>query len=479
MQFNSLQFFIFFPVVILCYFKLPHRYRWMLLLAASYYFYMCWEATYIFLILTSTLISFVTGLYMGQTSQKAKRKSCLILSLASNLGILFIFKYFNFFNDSIHNIFSAFNITYNSPTLNLLLPIGISFYTFQALSYTIDVYRFKKTPEKHIGIFALYISFFPQLVAGPIERSTNLLPQFYQKASFDYDRTKNGLILMSWGFFKKIVVADRLAILVNHIYNSPHDYQGLPLIIATYFFSFQIYCDFSGYSDIAIGAAQVMGIDIMNNFRQPYFSQSIREFWRRWHISLSTWFKDYFYISLGGNRVNRQRWLYNIFITFLISGLWHGANWTFVFWGSLHGFFLIFAILTSKYRKAVHNFFRLSDNSIIKKGISILITYHLIAFAWIFFRANSISDAFYIVLNLFSNFNFKILHWGLDMFEFKIALASIFLVLTVDFLQLHKNIIETLHNKNKFFRWGIYYLMVMSILLFGKFGEAQFIYFQF
>lgn len=479
MPFNSFQFLIFLPVIIVCYFAVPYHYRWILLLAASYYFYMCWEITYIFLLLTSTLIAYGTGLYMGQTTRESRRRICLIASLSSNLLILFFFKYFNFFSVSIQGLLNSFNIFLSSPTFNLLLPIGISFYTFQTLSYSIDVYRYKKLPEKHLGIFALYVAFFPLILAGPIERSTHLLPQFYRKNDFDYDRFKSGLLLMLWGFFKKLVIADRLAILVNQVYSSPYDYHGLPLIIAAYFFSFQIYCDFSGYSDIAVGSARMMGYDIMINFRQPYFAKSIAEFWRRWHISLSTWFKDYLYIPLGGNKVNQMRWCYNIFIVFLLSGLWHGANWTFFIWGALHGIYIIISRITNKYRNAIFNQLRIPQNSSIRSIFSYLITFHLVTFAWIFFRANTLSDAIYIISNLFSDVKIQLSNLGLDAFEFKIALALICLLTIVQFAQLKNFSYKILIERSRILRWSTYYFLFMGILLLGKFGKSQFIYFQF
>ncbi|MCE7945771.1 MAG: MBOAT family protein, partial [Chlorobi bacterium CHB1] len=311
MLFHSLEFIIFFPVVVAIYFLAPLRFRQFFLLLASYYFYMCWKAEYAVLILLSTGIDYVAALHMHKTSGRG-------------------------------------NIFYEFPLFDILLPVGISFYTFQTLSYTIDVYRSEKTPERNFIKFALYVTFFPQLVAGPIERSTRLLPQFDHEHKFDANRVVSGLRLMLWGFFKKLVIADRLALYVNEVYNNPADYTGLPVIIATYFFAFQIYCDFSAYSDIAIGAARVLGFDLMKNFRQPYLAQSIGEFWKRWHISLSTWFRDYLYIPLGGNRVSRLRWYVNLMAVFLISGLWHGANWTFVVWGALHGSYFVLSLLTQK-----------------------------------------------------------------------------------------------------------------------------------
>jgi len=482
MLFNSLQFLIFFPIVVIFYFTIPHKYRWVLLLLASYYFYMCWKAEYLILILVSTLIDYIAGLKMGKTTVKAERKVYLILSLLINLGLLFTFKYFNFFSESFRQVFQHFNIMYNVPSLKVLLPVGISFYTFQTLSYTIDVYRGKREPETHLGIFALYVSFFPQLVAGPIERSTRLLPQFYEKMEFDYQRVKDGLLLMAWGFFKKVVIADRLAILVNQVYNNPTDYSGFPLILATYFFAFQIYCDFSGYSDIAIGAAQVMGYRLMLNFNRPYFSKSISEFWKRWHISLSSWFRDYLYISLGGNRVKKWRWYLNIYIVFIISGLWHGANWTFIIWGSLHGFFLLFSTWTQKYRTALFNAVAPIRFEMIRKALRVFITFHLVLFSWIFFRANSLHEAFYIISHLFSGLNMSVLNTisGFGTPELMFVIGAIAVMEFIHMVQRKHGIRKLLEQQPLMIRWAIYYFLIMTILLFGAYDYSNaFIYFQF
>ncbi|MDD3264071.1 MAG: MBOAT family protein [Candidatus Nanoarchaeia archaeon] len=345
MMFNSIVFLLFFIIVVIIYYLIKPKYRWILLLISSYIFYMSWKIEYIILIIISTLIDYFMGLKIYQSSNLKKRKIFLIISLISNLGILFIFKYFNFFISSIGSIFTLFNISYIPISLKVLLPVGISFYTFQTMSYTIDVYRKKLNPEKHLGRFAVYVSFFPQLVAGPIERATNLLPQFSKESEenkrLKYENVKEGISLMIIGYFKKIVIADNLAIIVNQIYSNPTGYSSIMLIIATIFFSFQIYGDFSGYSDIARGISKIMGYDLMINFKRPYFAKSIGEFWKRWHISLSTWFRDYLYIPLGGNKVTIKRNLFNLFLVFLISGIWHGANYTFIIWGALNGIYLI------------------------------------------------------------------------------------------------------------------------------------------
>ena len=361
---------------------------------------MCWRPVYIVLIIISTLIDYCAARLMAATTVTAKRRFYLILSLCSNLGLLFAFKYLNFFNHSLNAVFHAFSITKVIPEFQILLPVGISFYTFQTLSYTIDVYRGKQAPERHLGIFALYVSFFPQLVAGPIERSTRLMPQFYKKVLWNYREVVDGMKLMLWGLFKKIVIADRLALYVDAVYNQPGQFHGYPLILATVFFAFQIYCDFSGYSDIAIGLARVLGFDLMKNFDRPYYAKSISEFWQRWHISLSTWFRDYLYIPLGGNRVAKWRWQANLFIVFLVSGLWHGANWTFIIWGGLHGFYLVFSLWTAELRSKISAALHLTHNINLQKIWQTGIVFVLVNFAWIFFRANELSDALYIAVNL-------------------------------------------------------------------------------
>ena len=392
MLFNSIEFLIFLPIVVIFFFLLPHRFRWMLLLLASCYFYMVWKPEYILLILFSTLVNYIAGLLMEKQPVKEKRKIYLIISLLISLGLLFVFKYFNFFISQFGKVYTLISAK-ESPIgrLNILLPMGISFYTFQTLSYSIDVYRGNRKAERHFGYFALYVTFFPQLVAGPIERSERLLPQLRAPHSFSYQNLMDGIIRISWGFFKKVIIADRVAVLVNSVYNNAYEYSKIYLVMATLGFAVQIYCDFSGYSDIAIGSAKIMGIDLMENFKVPYFSKSINEFWTRWHISLSTWFKDYLYIPLGGNRCD-QRWKYyrNILIVFLVSGFWHGANWTFIIWGFLHGAVQI----GERIQKGFNSRLKLPDI------LRMFLTFAFVCLAWIFFRANNIHDAIYIISHL-------------------------------------------------------------------------------
>ena len=487
MLFNSLQFLIFFPVVTTLYFILPHKYRWALLLIASCVFYMFFIPAYILILAVTILIDYFAGIYIAKSEGK-KKKLFLIISIISTCLVLAIFKYFNFFNSNIVLIADFFNWNYSIPALKLLLPVGLSFHTFQSLSYVIEVYKGRQKVESNFGIYALYVMFYPQLVAGPIERPQNLLHQFYEKHDFDYERVINGLKLMAWGMFKKIVIADRIAPFVYKVYNNPENFKGLALIIATVLFAIQIYCDFSGYSDIAIGSAKVMGFKLMQNFNRPYFSKSITEFWQRWHISLSTWFRDYLYIPLGGNKVKVPRYLLNLFITFLVSGLWHGASWTFVIWGAIHGIYIIIEKLIEKYgnnmiRKAAEK-----RSNLIIRIIGIILTFSLVTFSWIFFRANNISDALYIVKNLFYNFNgwFNVEYIkntvssiDLKSYEFLKVLIAISVLFIVELIQRKTSIIKFINLKPIVVRWGIYIFFIIAMLFFKSFQNQQFIYFQF
>jgi len=489
MLFNSLEFLIFFPAVVIIYFLIPHRFRWVFLLLSSYYFYMAWRPEYIVLILISTIVDYFACIWMGKEKEKKKRKKFLYLSLICNLGLLFVFKYFNFFNDSIRTVVTGFNMEYGIPDFSLLLPMGISFYTFQTLSYTIDVYRGRRQPEKHFGIFALYVSFFPQLVAGPIERSDRLMPQFFEKKSFDFDRVSMGLQRMAWGFFKKVVIADRLAIVVNNVYGNPGQYDGISYIAVMFLFSFQIFCDFSGYSDIAIGAAKVMGFDLMENFKRPFFAKSISDFWRRWHISLSSWFKDYLYIPLGGNRVSVPRNYLNLFITFLISGLWHGANWGFVVWGALHGVWLMIEKATIGIRAKTNRLLRLEKVPFIHKVLQVGFTFFLVSFAFVFFRAESLPLAWYMIKGIFtidasmlgfSGIANSIGGMGLGKVEMILAVLSIFILEIAHISERKKPLFDVLSEKPLVLKWTFMYVILMTILLFGVFDNAsEFIYFQF
>jgi D-alanyl-lipoteichoic acid acyltransferase DltB (MBOAT superfamily) len=480
MLFNSLSFLIFFPIVISLYFLLPHRYRWPMLLLASYYFYMCWKPEYVVLIFASTIVDYWAGLRMDAIKEKTRRRPYLIISLIVNLGLLFSFKYLNFFNESLRALLNTFNIFYNAPTFDVLLPVGISFYTFQTLSYTIDMYRGERQAERHFGIFALYVSYFPQLVAGPIERSTRLMPQFYEKHEFEYNRVLEGLKLMLWGFFKKVVIADRVAVYINTVYGSPTEYGGLTLIVATYFFAYQIYCDFSGYSDIARGSALIMGYRIMNNFNLPYFSRSMAEFWQRWHISMTSWFRDYLYIPLGGSRVSKLRWRFNIFVVFALAGLWHGANWTFFFWGCLLGTYVLVGVFTTKLRENVTGFIGLSKVPKFHEIVKVFIAFHLNFIALVFFRSANMSNVFYTLKKFVTDFgNFRGILAPFGMTEFIISWGVIGFLLIVQLIQTRHGTDLFLSSESKWLRRTVYVLVALGIAAFGKFQAIDFIYFQF
>lgn len=479
MLFNSLEFIIFFPIVVAFYFALNPKYRWILLLIASYYFYMCWNYKYVVLIAFSTVIDYLAGILMYRTKRKRLRTLYLLASLTTNLGLLFFFKYFNFFGESINYLFSKFNIFYHVHTYHYLLPVGISFYTFQTLSYTIDLYKENRKPEYHFGKFALFVSFFPQLVAGPIERSVNLLPQFHKNFSFDYERVKSGILLMCWGFFKKVVIADRLAEYINQVYNNAPEYTGVPLIMATIFFAFQIYCDFSGYSDIAIGSAKIMGYDLMTNFRRPYLAVSIQDFWHRWHISLSTWFRDYVYIPLGGSRVAKWRWHTNLFITFLVSGLWHGAEWTFVIWGALHGFFLVFANMTKSVKARINQVAGLTRVPQLHHVLQISVTFILVLFGWIFFRANNTADAFLIIRNLFDFTGSQHLNLFRVPSDLPIAFISIGLLIFIEIIEERAQLYERMQLLARPAKWAILTVLILAVFILGMWEAQDFLYFQF
>lgn len=479
MLFNSVEFILFFVLISAVYFRMPHEHRWKLLLAGSYYFYMCWKPAYIILMVVSTLIAYYCGLKIGEARNPASKKTYLAVSLFSLLGLLFIFKYLNFFGWTVKWFLGCSATECAQPVLDILLPVGISFYTFQTLSYTIDVYRGLQPPEKRLGIFALYVSFFPQLVAGPIERSTHLLPQFNREMVFDPKQVRSGLQYILWGMFKKVVIADNLALFVNPVYTHPLDYTGPSFVVATFFFAFQIFCDFSGYSDIAIGTARILGFDLMQNFNKPYHAASVGEFWRRWHISLSTWFRDYLYIPLGGNRTHPFRHYLNLCIVFLVCGLWHGANWTFVIWGALHGAYMVLERLTQSSRPETQRPSPL-------KPLRIAITFCFVCFAWIFFRARNVGDAWYIVTHLFSG-------WGTVLADhnyspiyilgshrfFLTALLLIILLEAVHLMQRQTDLSELFDRGPIWIRWPVYYVLTLGILLLGSFSNQEFIYFQF
>jgi alginate O-acetyltransferase complex protein AlgI len=484
MLFNSFHFLVFFPIVVGLYYALPQKFRWTLLLIASYYFYMSWKAEYIILIVVSTVVDFIAGLAIENADAKKKKKLWLFLSLFVNLGLLFTFKYWDFFNESIRETLNLFSIQFDPTTLKLLLPVGISFYTFQTLSYTIDIYYGKIKPIKHLGIFATYVSFFPQLVAGPIERAKHLIPQFYNKVVFEYERVKNGLLLMLWGFFVKIVIADRLAILVNTVYkhddshNYLLDHTGTSLFIASFFFMFQLYLDFSAYSNIAIGAARVLGFDLQSNFRRPYWATSISDFWHRWHISLSTWFRDYVYIPLGGNKRGVKRHLINLLITFVLSGVWHGASWNFVLWGLLNGLFLIAQVFIDRRKTS-----KKPKTSFLKRLLQSAVVMLLWGSSLIFFRAQTFDDAIYVFQNISLTGWDNLYELGLTASEFKFVFYCLVSIYILDYIQEKKDVYKLLAGRNIVFRFAVYITAILMIIYLGAYGEDvsdnQFLYFQF
>lgn len=515
MLFNSVEFCLFFPIICIAYFFCTHKIKknivsQILLLAASLFFYACWNPAYLALILISVVITYFSGILMEKYENH--KNLVLTLSLVSNLAILFFFKYYNFFVDSIYFASTLFGHEVKIPNFNVLLPVGISFYTFQALGYSIDVYHKKVQAERNFITYALFVTFFPQLVAGPIERTESLLPQFKTDYKIDYKRITDGLKLAAWGYFKKVVVADRLAIYVNGIYNNVSGSTGSSLALATVLFAFQIFCDFSGYSDIAIGVAQVLGFKLMKNFRRPYFSKSVPEFWRRWHISLSTWFRDYLYIPMGGNRCSKLRHYFNIFLTFFVSGAWHGAAWHYIVWGSLHGIYQIIGLATSKPRAKLGLKTKLfvEDNSVksgvrAKRGwqfVQIIITFVLVCFAWMFFRANTMGDALEILKKFaqipseigaaFSTFfsgkyvkavkelfllNESISGYGIKHMIGAAALIAVLFV--VDLLTRKEEGVAIIDRQKWYVRWPLYYAITFAILFLGTQGKSEFIYFQF
>jgi len=488
MLFNSLHFLVFFPVVLGLYFGLPQRWRAPLLLLASYYFYLSWKPVYGLLLAATTLLDYFSGVRMSRLATSAQRRPWLYLSLVSNLGTLFIFKYFNFFRDAAGELAAALHLPFAGPTLALALPVGVSFYTFQSVAYIVDVYKGRLEAEQNLGRFALFVAFWPQLVAGPIERGAQMLPQFRERHTFDYGRVASGLRLMAWGMFKKVVIADRLAQLVNPIFDHPQQHNALALLLAVAGFTGQIYTDFSGYTDLARGAARVLGYQLVLNFRQPYFAASVGDFWRRWHISLSAWFRDYVYIPLGGSRRSRARTQLNVLIVFFLSGLWHGASWTFVLWGALHGTYLVAESLTQPLRATLAQRLGLANRPRLRYALGLGTTLALVAYAWIFFRANSLADAFYIGTHLFQG-------WGqltqreavvtIGRFfkayppEVAVTFAALLLLLAVDLRSEFPALAAYWHRPNTSIRWVGYSSLLLAILLFGVVNSTQFIYFQF
>jgi D-alanyl-lipoteichoic acid acyltransferase DltB (MBOAT superfamily) len=524
--FNSLHFFLFFPLVTLSYYALPHRFRWMLLLAASCYFYMALIPVYILILGFTIVVDYAAGLLI-ERAERRRRRRWLIASLVANVGVLAIFKYYDFFNWNVAQLARLIHWNYPVPMLELILPVGLSFHTFQSMSYTIEVYWRRQAAERHFGIFALYVMFYPQLVAGPIERPQNLLRQFREPHYFrgpplgglrDFDArpVTDGLRRMLWGLFKKIVIADRLAVVVDAVYNDPRSFEGPAIVVAVLFFAFQIYCDFSGYSDIALGAAQVMGFRLMTNFDRPFMSQSIAEFWRRWHISLFSWFRDYLYtpLALTLSRMGQPRghgaprrgglpWgvAISVLVTFVLSGLWHGASWTMVTVGALHGFYIVFSLRTAAFRKLINAAVGLTRVPRLHTALRVATTFALVCWTWVFFRAQTVGDAWYVTTRLVSGLGETIaalpaaaaalgqgggvlttlnLH-NLPMAPHEWALMFVVLVIlmTTEFVSRRHGLLTLLGRRPMWIRWAVYYALVLSIVFFRGYGNPKFIYFQF
>lgn len=494
MLFNSISFIAFFPIVVLFYFLIPKKVRYLWLLATSYFFYMCWNAKYALLLLNSTAITYLSGLLIDRCDRggqpENRKKFYVALSFSINLSILFMFKYFDFTIENINFILRKWNLRVIASPFDLLLPVGISFYIFQALSYTMDVYRKEIYVERNFFKYALFVSFFPQLVAGPIERSKNLLKQINRTNDFSYENFRRGLLIMLWGYFQKIVIADRIGLLVDTVFSNVEQYEGGYYLLASILFAIQIYCDFSGYSLIAVGAAKVMGFQLMKNFDCPYFAESVTEFWRRWHISLTSWFRDYLYIPLGGNRKGTARKYVNILIVFLVSGLWHGAQWTYIIWGGANGLFQIIGSMLRPLRKKIAKFLRVKEESVGHRIFKTFLTFTLVDFTWIFFRAESIHDALHMVKSILTVYNpwifldDSIYELGLSQKQFHVLIFSVVILLIVDWLKYKKvNILDKLLEQNIWYRWPVYITGILFVLIFGIWGNSYdtqaFVYFQF
>jgi alginate O-acetyltransferase complex protein AlgI len=484
MLFNSIDFAIFLPIVFILYWFVANKnlkLQNFFIVAASFLFYGWWDWRFLSLILFSTIVDYSVGLGLLKQENLTKRKILLLTSILVNLGFLGFFKYYNFFLDNFITAFTFFGTEIKTNSLNIILPVGISFYTFQTLSYSIDVYKRKLEPTKDIIAFSAFVSFFPQLVAGPIERATNLLPQFYKKRTFDYSKAVDGMRQILWGLFKKIVIADNCAEFANQIFNNSADMNGSTLLLGAVFFTFQIYGDFSGYSDIAIGTSRLFGFDLMRNFAFPYFSRDIAEFWRRWHISLSTWFRDYLYFPLGGSRGGTWMKVRNTFIIFIVSGFWHGANWTFIVWGALNAVYFLPLLLSNSNRNHIDIVAQGKNIPTLKEIMQILFTFSLTVFAWIFFRAESISHALQYINGIIhpSIFSFPVLKMSLEFLSTLFFMSLLILFEWLNREKQHALELSSVHIfKRSILRKVIYIALIFSIFVFGG-GEQAFIYFQF
>lgn len=477
MLFNSLAFAVFLPIVFLLYWAIPQKYRWIVLLTASYYFYMSWNVKYVVLILFTTAVSYAAALGMEKIQKQSMKRLLVIGAVSASLLVLFFFKYFDFAQNTVIRALQSFALEVHPITLKLMLPVGISFYTFQTLSYAIDVYKGEVKAERNFFKYATFVSFFPQLVAGPIERTGNLLPQIDGEHRFTYEKGAYGMRLMAWGFFKKLVIADNLAVYADAVFADVTEYHGFALVLAVFFFTIQIYCDFSGYSDIAIGVAKLFDIDLMTNFKSPYFSTSIKEFWRRWHISLSSWFRDYVYIPLGGNRVSKGRNMFNLLVTFTLSGLWHGAAFTYIVWGGLHGALQCVEnlLFPGKKKEQSRNFIWWGK---------VVIVFCLVSAAWCFFRAGSCKEALYVFAHMADGLTNPISYINVGVHAFDVAslkfiLLPLLLLTVYDYVALDKDPIQCIGNLPAVARKVLYVAFLLLMLLLASFNSQEFVYFQF
>jgi alginate O-acetyltransferase complex protein AlgI len=482
MLFNSLSFGIFFVLIFILYWFVTNKNlkaQNILLLVSSYFFYACWDWRFLFLLIFSTLLDYFTGLKMQDAKTPISKKTWFCISVVINLGFLAFFKYYNFFVSSFAEGLANLGIQANPWTLKIILPIGISFYTFHGLSYVIDIYKDRIKAERNFVQYSVFVSFFPLLVAGPIERATHLLPQIKVKRTFNYDNAIDGLKQILWGLFKKVVIADNCATFANQIFENPGAHTGSTLVLGALFFTFQIYGDFSGYSDIALGTARLLGIDLLRNFAFPYFSRDIAEFWRRWHISLSSWFKDYLYIPLGGSRGNMWSKIRNTFIIFLVSGFWHGANWTFILWGALNALFIMPSIIFKTHRNNLEIVAKGRTFPKLRDLISMIITFSLTAFAWIFFRAETVTKAFIYIRNIFKKSLFTVPYFDGRPYALVIIILTIFFLI-IEWMGREQQyaIAKIFEHKKSFIRISFYYLLIILIFVFAG-SNQQFIYFQF
>jgi len=482
MLFNSIDFALFLPVVFVLYwfvFKNSLKYQNLLVVAASYVFYGWWDWRFLGLIVFSTVLDFFIGKSLAKTTHELNRKLLLYTSVAVNLGFLGVFKYYDFFVSNFIDAFSLFGVELSAGSLNIILPVGISFYTFQTLSYSIDVYRRKLKHTDDFIAFSAFVCFFPQLVAGPIERATNLLPQFLKSRKFNYDQAADGMRQILWGLFKKVVIADNCAVFVNAIFDNPDPLSGSTLFMGAVLFAFQIYCDFSGYSDIAIGTSRLFNINLKQNFAYPYFSRNIGEFWRRWHISLSTWFRDYLYIPLGGSQGGTWNKIRNVFLIFIVSGFWHGASWNFIVWGGLNALYFLPLLLTQNNRNHLNTVAEGSLFPTYKEFLSIGLTFFLTVIAWVFFRADTLTEAIHYLNLMFSSSFFTVPSFITPKAFMLYTYLLICLFIGVEWVQRNKKFGLSIENLNRPYRWVIYTIVICVIITFGQFGESEFIYFQF